>query len=121
METFVERLFEFMSAKGLTQNKFETICGLSHKDLRKLKQGPTAGYLMQILTVFPDLSMDWLFRGTGSMLLRESSQKDFNHDIQHKIVMNDIHDNPQVIVNYLHDAIKFAIKEAYREIKTEQI
>ena len=75
MEAFVERLFEFMAAKGLTQNKFEKICGLSHTDLREKKQGPTAAYLMQIITAFPDLSMDWLFRGTGSMLLGEIVQK----------------------------------------------
>lgn len=117
METFVERLFEFMAAKGLTQNKFETTCGLSHTDLRKLKQGPTAGYLMQILTKFPDLSMDWLFRGTGSMLLGESSQQ--KPETQQKVVLNDIHDNPNVMINYLHDAIKEAIKEAYTEIKKE--
>ena len=117
METFVERLFEFMAAKGLTQNKFETICGLSHTDLRKLKQGPTAGYLMQILTKFPDLSMDWLFRGTGSMILGESSQH--KPETQQKVVLNDIHDNPYVMINFLHDALKGAIKEAYTEIKNE--
>ena len=117
MESFVERLFEFMAAKGLTQNKFETLCGLSHTDLRKLKQGPTAGYLMQIITTFPDLSMDWLFRGTGSMFLGESSQQ--KREAQQKVVFNDIHDNPYVMINYLHDAIKGAIKEAYTEIKNE--
>lgn len=74
METFVERLFEFMGAMGLNQNQFEIKCSLSHTNLREKKQGPTAAYLMQILTTFPELSMDWLFRGTGSMLLGESSQ-----------------------------------------------
>ena len=72
---------------------------------------------MQILTKFPDLSMDWLFRGTGSMLLGESSQH--KPETQQKVVLNDIHDNPNVMINYLHDAIKEAIKEAYTEIKKE--
>jgi len=74
MDDFVDRLFEFMMAQGLTQNAFEQKCGLSHTNLREKKQGPTTAYLMQILTAFPDLSMDWLFRGTGSMTLREFSQ-----------------------------------------------
>jgi len=74
MEDFVNRLFEFMEAKGLTQNAFEQKCGLSHTNLREKKQGPTAAYLMQILTSFPDLSMDWLFRGKGSMEVGELSQ-----------------------------------------------
>ena len=74
MDDFVNRLFEFMEAKGLTQNAFEQKCGLTHTNIRTLKQGPTASYLMKILTTFPELSMDWLFRGTGSMLVGELSQ-----------------------------------------------
>ena len=74
MDDFVDRLFEFMKAQGLTQNAFEQKCRLSHTNLREKKQGPTAAYLMQILTTFPDLSMDWLFRGTGSMTVGEFSQ-----------------------------------------------
>jgi len=74
MDAFVERLFEFMKSKELTQNAFEQKCGLSHTNLRGMKQGPTTAYLMQILTTFPELSMDWLFRGTGSMYVGELSQ-----------------------------------------------
>ena len=74
MDGFVNRLFEFMEAKGLTQNAFEQKCGLAHTNIRSLKQGPTTSYLMKILTTFPELSMDWLFRGTGSMLVGELSQ-----------------------------------------------
>ena len=74
MDDFVNRLFEFMEAKGLTQNAFEKECGLTHTNIRTLKQGPTASYLMKILTTFPELSMDWLFRGTGSMVAGELSQ-----------------------------------------------
>lgn len=75
METFVKRLFEFMSAMGMSQNKFEETCGLTHTDLRKKKQGPTAEYLMRIIAAYPQLSLDWLFRGTGNMFLEELSQQ----------------------------------------------
>lgn len=74
MEAFVNRIFKFMEAMNLSQNQFELNCGLTHTDLRGKKQGPTASYLMKILSTYPQLSMDWLFRGTGSMLLGESSQ-----------------------------------------------
>ncbi len=74
METFVNRIFKFMEAMNLSQNQFEQNCGLTHTDLRGKKQGPTASYLMKILSTYPQLSMDWLFRGTGSMMLGESSQ-----------------------------------------------
>ena len=119
MEAFVNRIFKFMEAMNLSQNQFEQNCGLTHTDLRGKKQGPTASYLMKILSTYPQLSMDWLFRGTGSMLLGESSQPDIQ--TTHKVVLHDIHDNPIVNINYLQDAIKGAIKEAYREIKNEKI
>ena len=68
MDAFVDRLFEFMATKGLSQNKFEELCGLTHTNLREKKQGPTAAYMMKILSAFPSLSADWLLTGQGTML-----------------------------------------------------
>jgi len=69
MEAFVDRIFEFMTYLGISQNKFEEACGLTHSNLRTMKQGPTAAYLMKIITAYPELSLDWLFRGTGDMFI----------------------------------------------------
>jgi hypothetical protein len=63
-----------MAFIGVSQNKFEENCGLTHTNLREKKQGPTVAYLMKILTTYPQLSMDWLFRGTGNMILGELPQ-----------------------------------------------
>lgn len=38
-----------------------------------------------------------------------------------KVVLHDVHDNQTVNINYLHSIIKDAIKEAYQEIKNENI
>lgn len=75
METdaFVERLFKFMAHLGMSQNQFEKSCDLAHTDLRGKKQGPTSSYLMKILTTYPELSMDWLFSGSGPMLKSKSA------------------------------------------------
>lgn len=75
METFVDRIFEFMSYLGISQNKFEENCGLTHSNLRTMKQGPTTAYLMKIITAYPELSLDWLFRGTGDMLIRNTESR----------------------------------------------
>ncbi len=77
METdaFVERLFKFMAYLGMSQNQFEKRCDLAHTDLRGKKQGPTSSYLMKILTTYPELSMDWLFSGSGPMLKSKDSQQ----------------------------------------------
>lgn len=72
MEAFVDRLFLFMEHLELSQNKFEERCGLTHTNLRNSKQGPTASYLMKIITAFPELDLNWLFRGTGNMLMADT-------------------------------------------------
>lgn len=69
MNDFVERLLEFINYCGFSQNEFELKCGVSHTNLREKKQGPTAMYLMKIVTAFPELNLNWLFRGEGEMLL----------------------------------------------------
>lgn len=74
MESFIGRLFEFIAHLGISQHDFESKCGLTHTNLRDKKQGPTASYLMKIISTYPQLSMDWLFRGTGNMLMGEFSQ-----------------------------------------------
>lgn len=72
MDAFVDRLFQFIAFLDLSQNKFEEKCGLTHTNIRSLKQGPTASYLMKIITAYPELSLDWLFRGTGDMLMQHT-------------------------------------------------
>ena len=69
MEDLINRLFKFMEFKGLSQNQFEISCGLAHSDLRSRTQGPSASYLMKIITTFPDLNLNWLFLGNGEMIL----------------------------------------------------
>lgn len=70
MEDLIDRLFKFMEYKELSQNRFEIECGLTHTNLREKKQGPTAEYLMKIITTYPELNLNWLFRGdaAGSMI-----------------------------------------------------
>lgn len=115
MDAFVDRLFDFMAFKGLSQNKFEEACGLAHTSLRGKIQGPTTAYLMKIATAFPELNLNWLFRGSGEMTIGEKSDP----AKENRFVMNDIHDNDNVILNYVQDVVKGAIKEAYKEIKEE--
>lgn len=69
MDGLIDRLFKFMEYKGLSQNQFEVTCGLPHSDIRNRKQGPTASYVAKIVSKFPELDLNWLISGRGSMLL----------------------------------------------------
>lgn len=120
METFKNRLLEYARARfDMGQSKFEDYCGINRGTISAIKvQGPTASIVMKIAIKCRDLNLNWLFRGDGDMLLDGNSQHP--HDTK-KVVIHDIHDNPIVNINYLQDAIKGAIKEAYREIQNEKI
>lgn len=120
METFKNRLLEYARARfDMGQSKFEDYCGINRGTISAIKvQGPTASIVMKIAIKCPDLNLNWLFRGDGEMTLDGNFQQPPSP--AQKVVLHDIHDNPIVNINYLQDAIKGAIKEAYREIKNEK-
>lgn len=98
------------------QTRFEDYCGLSHGTISSIKvKGPSADIIMKISSKCPELNLNWLFRGDGEMVI---GQKPASEN-EHRFVMNDIHDNDNVILTYMHDVMKGAIKEAYKEIKEE--
>lgn len=109
MDDFKERLFLFVRDYAGTSNReFEKRCGLTNGQLGSIGvQGPTASVVSRIADTFPDLDLNWLFRGTGSMLLSKTKST---------APQNDIHHNETVNINYgaLKDVIKEAIKEAIR-------
>lgn len=65
-----ERLKEYLKFKGIKNNAAEEICGLSNGFIRSSKS-IGSDKLENILTAFPDLSAEWLLRGTGKMLISD--------------------------------------------------
>lgn len=63
-----ERLFIFISYKGIKRSQFEKICGLSNGYLNNFKGNLGTEKLEDILNNFPELSKDWLLYGEGEML-----------------------------------------------------
>lgn len=79
MEDFKNRLLEFARTQyDMGQSKFEDYCEINRGTISAIKvQGPTALIIMKISSKCPELNLNWLFRGTGSMTLGESSQPHF--------------------------------------------
>lgn len=70
-----ERLKEYLDYKGIANYRAEVDCGLSNGLLKNaLKAGSSLGSdkLEKILDAYPDLSAEWLLRGTGTMIIGES-------------------------------------------------
>ncbi len=73
----LERLNEFIIAKGCSMKAFEESVGMSNGSIGttiKNGQGLRSDKLENILSVYPELSAEWLLRGVGSMILDEKEQ-----------------------------------------------
>ena len=68
MDAVKSRLLEFVKHTGLSRNAFEAKTGLSQGYLKNFKGGISPQKLDGIRNIFPDLSIDWLLTGEGSML-----------------------------------------------------
>lgn len=107
MEDFKNRLLEFARVQyDMGQSKFEDYCEINRGTISAIKvQGPTAQIIMKISSRCPELNLNWLFRGTGLMLIQDQSSS--------PTPQNDIHHNQQVVIaNWgdLKDVISEVIK-----------
>lgn len=76
METTVkQRLVEYLKHKGIGQNRFERMAGLSIGYIAKLRIEPSPTKLRGIINAAPDLNERWLLTGEGSMLMEEQPPK----------------------------------------------
>ena len=70
----IERFKAYLDAKGIKNAQAEAACGLSNGLIgNALKASSSIGSdkLEKILSAYPDLSAEWLLRGTGSMMVGE--------------------------------------------------
>ena len=55
------------------QTRFEEKCGIHPGTISAIKSnGPTASVVTKIAFTCPELNLNWLFRGTGDMLLSDT-------------------------------------------------
>ena len=107
---FAERLTKVFDALGITQRQFFLKCGLSNRSANSFgAQGATTSVLQKICETFPQVSLDYLVLGKGSVLRVEDAPTPTFTPIE-----NNIHHNATVNINYgaLKDAIVEAIKES---------
>ena len=70
MEDFKMRLLLYVENLGKSVRAFEQDCGLGNGTVASIKaKGPGAEVVSKIAYTHPDLNLNWLFRGTGEMLL----------------------------------------------------
>lgn len=73
--TICERVTELRYSKHLTETQFANQLGMSQATVnRQLKSDfPSLELISKVLSLFPELSAEWLMRGTGSMEIQPTS------------------------------------------------
>lgn len=76
----LQRIKEFIDYKGISIAAFEKSIGMSNASFGKsLKVGGTIGAdkIENILSIYPELSAEWLLRGQGDMLLPDKASNKY--------------------------------------------
>ena len=74
----LSRLNEYITFKGYSMKAFEESVGMSNGSLGttiKNGQGVRSDKLEKILSAYPELSAEWLLRGTGNMITKDSTTR----------------------------------------------
>lgn len=74
--TVQERLIAFIEYKGLTKNKFETMCGLGKRYVSNISKSISPDVTQRISLTFPELNMGWVLAGVGDMITRDEPKGD---------------------------------------------
>lgn len=62
-----ERLLEFIQHKKISVRAFETSCGFTNAWVSDIMSRIDIGKVQKISEIYPELNIDWLFTGRGSM------------------------------------------------------
>lgn len=80
----LERLKAYFEAQGIATGTAEKACGFGNATLRNAFDGGKgigSDKLEKILSIYPNLSSEWLLRGTGSMIIGEGKAVELEQKI----------------------------------------
>lgn len=110
MKTTKDRILIFLEYLGMGQNAFEKKCGISNGYISNSRGSFGSRIISKISTAYPDLNVEWLMTGEGTMLKSESiSEKDadfrlvpmYNLDARGGFGGNEEVDVAEYIVDYI--------------------
>ena len=110
MKTTKDRILIFLEYLGMGQNAFEKKCGISNGYISNSRGSFGSRIISKISTAYPDLNVEWLMTGEGTMIKSESiSEKDadfrlvpmYNLDARGGFGGNEEVDVAEYIVDYI--------------------
>jgi hypothetical protein len=123
--TIKEKILTFLEKKGISKADFYAETGIESSNFKgKNKDSlPGSAMLVKILTIYPDLSADWLLTGTGEMLKTKSISKDTSAasktlSLSNKDTENNLYEQEKskesLVITQLIDTIKQQAEEIGR-------
>lgn len=100
------RIKEVLNQKNTTVNAISTDGTIQVRLSRQINGETALSYstISYILECFPDLSAEWLLRGTGEMFVAEETEAEVVHDGEVPVIPVDLFRQPYTdIVKYIHD------------------
>lgn len=73
-----ERILQFIAYKGMNNHAFEQMCGMSNGYINSMRKGLGAPKIEQVLSLFPELSREWLMTGEGEMIKKYDAAPESN-------------------------------------------
>ena len=127
----LERIKEYIDFKGITVAAFERSVGMSNASFSKsLKNKGAIGTdkLENILSIYSDISPEWLLTGEGEMLKSKRTMGDNPTTVQPTSCNKDTQNNPdtQDLIRYLNNTIRQqaeeigCLKERIRQMTIEK-
>ncbi len=118
----IGRLKSFVKKLSLTDRAFAQKCGIAKNTLSYYLAGqrkPSYEAIEKVLLAFPDLSAEWLIRGTGEMMLSQPAQSAQNIETLERMnKMLDTITTLQDVINTKEATIK-ALLEENRQLKAQ--
>ncbi len=62
-----DRILQFIEHKGITRNKFETMCGLPVRYVSNIGKSIQSDAIKKIVLTFPEINLRWLITGEGEI------------------------------------------------------
>jgi transcriptional regulator with XRE-family HTH domain len=81
MYSMVERILSFIKMKGLSPSQFADEIGVQRSGISHLISGrnkPSLEFIQRIVARYPDINLQWILNGTGTMMNNENDAQEMN-------------------------------------------
>lgn len=87
--TIKERILSFLESQGIKKVDFFEATGIQSSNFKgkNMSSQPGGDMLVKVLTIYPNLSAEWLLRGEGKML------KSLSNQVENKVIKKENNDS----------------------------